>query len=54
MSETKRLIDQGGISINDIKITDPNAPARDYFRDGKIVIKKGKIKAVNVKIKSAS
>ncbi len=54
MSETKRLIDQGGISINDIKITDPNAPAKEYFKDGKIVIKKGKIKAVNVKIKSAS
>ena len=41
--EARRLIKQGGVSINDEKITDPSFEvSEDIFEDGKIIIKKGK------------
>ncbi len=42
-AEARRLIQQGGISIDDEKITDVNASvAKDAFDKGYVVIKKGK------------
>ena len=42
-AEARRLIQQGGISIDDEKITDVNAVvAKDAFSKGYVVIKKGK------------
>ena len=38
-SEARRLVQQGGISVNDEKLTDPNA---QLSIDGEIVVKKGK------------
>ena len=42
--EARRLIEQGGVSINDVKVTDPKASVTDAdFGDkGYLVIKKGK------------
>ncbi|MDO4594387.1 MAG: tyrosine--tRNA ligase [Tissierellia bacterium] len=41
--EARRLIKQGGISIDDKKITDPFLEiSKDLFEDNKIIIKKGK------------
>lgn len=51
-SDAKRVIRQGGTeTFEGEKITDPNAPAENFIRNKEIKIKKGKIKAVNVKIK---
>ena len=42
-AEARRLIQQGGISVNDEKITDVTAEIKaDIFTDGFIIIKKGK------------
>ena len=42
-AEARRLIQQGGISVNDEKITDVKAEiSADSFSDGFIVVKKGK------------
>lgn len=42
-AEARRLIQQGGISVNDTKITDVKAEiSSDDFGEGFIVIKKGK------------
>ena len=42
-AEARRLIQQGGISVNDEKITDVKAEIKaDIFTDGFIIIKKGK------------
>lgn len=38
-SEARRLVQQGGISVDDVKVTDPNAPVKI---DGEVIIKKGK------------
>ncbi len=38
-SEARRLLQQGGISVDDVKVTDPNAPVKI---DGEVIIKKGK------------
>ena len=38
--EGRRLVQQGGISVNDEKITDP--AAKINFENGEIIIKKGK------------
>lgn len=41
--EARRLVQQGGISIDDVKIEDPSfTVTEDLFKDGEIVIKKGK------------
>ncbi len=41
--EAKRLIQQGGVAVNDQKVTDPFAVVRlDAFADGYAMIKKGK------------
>lgn len=41
--EARRIIKQGGVSINDEKITDPSFEVtEDIFEDGRIIIKKGK------------
>ncbi len=38
-SEGRRLVQQGGISVDDVKVTDPNALIKI---DGQVIIKKGK------------
>ena len=41
--EARRLIKQGGISIDDEKVSDPSLEVtEDLFKDDKIIIKKGK------------
>jgi len=41
--EGRRLIQQGGISIDDMKVEDPNLVLKeDSFKDGTLMIKKGK------------
>ena len=41
--EARRLIQQNGLTINDVKITDVNAKVTDDdFKDGFIIVKKGK------------
>ncbi len=42
-SEGRRLVQQGGVSLNDEKITDPaTRVTNDSFNDGFVIIKKGK------------
>lgn len=42
-SEGRRLIKQGGVSLDDEKVTDPSLEiTADDFKDGEIIIKKGK------------
>lgn len=42
-SEGRRLIKQGGVSLDDKKVTDPTLEiTADDFKDGEIIIKKGK------------
>ena len=44
-AEARRLIEQGGLTINDKKIDDKNATLLDEdFIDGSVLIKKGKKK----------
>lgn len=50
MSETKRLIEQGGLTIDGKKINNPNLSAENYFKRGEITIRRGKIKAVRIKL----
>ena len=42
--EARRLIEQGGVSVNDAKVTDPKATVTeaDFGEKGYVVIKKGK------------
>ena len=41
--EARRLVQQGGVSVNDAKVTDPTATLSDAdFADGAAIIKKGK------------
>ena len=41
--EARRIIKQGGVSINDEKVADPSIEVtEDLFEDGRIIIKKGK------------
>ena len=41
--EGRRLVEQGGISVNDVKITDPTEQfTAENFKDGFIIVKKGK------------
>ncbi len=41
--EGKRLIQQGGVSVDDVKITDMfHKIAKDAFDKGQVIIKKGK------------
>ena len=41
--EARRLIQQNGLAVNDVKITDPAAiVSEDMFIDGSLIIKKGK------------
>ncbi len=41
--DARRLIEQGGVSIDDVKVTDvKQTVGKDGFKDGQIVIKKGK------------
>ena len=41
--EARRLIKQGGVSIDDEKVADPSLEVtEDLFNDNKIIIKKGK------------
>ena len=42
-SDGFRTIEQGGLTIDDVKVTDPKLMiTKDMFRDGKILIRKGK------------
>ncbi|MCT8976372.1 tyrosine--tRNA ligase [Clostridium sp. CX1] len=42
-SEARRLVQQGGLTINDEKITDINSEiTEEYFQDGSILIRRGK------------
>ena len=50
--EARRTIQQGGLSVNGEKITDPRANFKtDDFNDGKLIIKKGKKKFIKIVIK---
>lgn len=41
--EARRLVQQGGVAVNDEKITDVNATlGQDSFKEGQLIIKKGK------------
>ena len=41
--EGRRLVEQGGISVNDVKITNPTEQfTAENFKDGYIIVKKGK------------
>ena len=41
--EGRRLVQQGGVSLNDNKVTDPATQlTAEDFKDGYVVIKKGK------------
>jgi len=41
--EARRLVQQGGVSVNDAKVTDPTATLSDAdFAEGHAIIKKGK------------
>ena len=40
ISEARRLVQQGGITVNDEKITDPKAQIK--LTDGEVVVRKGK------------
>lgn len=40
-SEARRLVTQGGVSVDDVKITDPNAQV-DFSDKNQVIIKKGK------------
>lgn len=41
--EARRIVQQGGVSINDEKITDPSFEVtEEIFEDNRIIIKKGK------------
>ena len=41
--EARRLMSQGGVSVDDVKVTDPIASlSHDDFKDGQIILKKGK------------
>jgi len=41
--EVRRLVQQGGVSVDDVKVTDPATTfTAEDFKDGQIVIKKGK------------
>ncbi len=41
--EARRLVQQGGVSVNDVKVTDPTATLSEAdFADGAAIIKKGK------------
>ena len=41
--EGRRLVQQGGVSVNGEKVTDPAAAiSSDMFENGEIIIKKGK------------
>ena len=50
--EGRRLIAQGGISVNDEKITDIGfAVTNDCFKDGKMIVKKGKKSFLKILVK---
>ena len=40
--EARRLVQQGGISVDDVKITDPQTSYDSASLDNGIVVKKGK------------
>ena len=49
--EARRFVQQGGVSINDVKITDPrHLISLDDFKDGKILVRRGKKKYHQVEI----
>ena len=50
--DARRTVEQGGLSINGEKVTDPRASVtEDLFRDGEILIQKGKKKFIKVILK---
>ena len=53
-SEGRRLIQQGGVVVNDVKITemDKKFTAKDFHEDGALLIKKGKKGYHQIKIKN--
>ena len=51
-SEGRRLIEQGGISIDDVKVEDiDRIITLDDFKDGKVLIRKGKKVYHQIRIK---
>ena len=50
-SEAKRLIEQGGITINNERIENPNALLSTLLTEEENIIQRGKFKTVKVKIK---
>ena len=52
-SEARRLVEQNGISINQIKVTDVNRIIEESdFKDGFIVVQKGKKVFLKIKIEA--
>ena len=42
-SEGRRIVQQNGLAVNDVKITDPNAViTEDMFTENGMIVKKGK------------
>lgn len=50
-SEAKRLIKQGGITINNGRVENPNIPLSSLLTEEENIVQRGKLKAVKVKIK---
>ena len=55
-SEARRTIEQGGVSVNDVKITDVKQTftSNDYNNDGALLIKKGKKGFYQIKANEAN
>ena len=49
-SEARRLVEQGGISINKEKVMDPTFIIEESFKDGSLVLQKGKKVFVKVEL----
>ena len=52
-SEARRSVEQGGVSINGEKITDPKTAIREdaVKEDGSLILRKGKKKVIKVVLK---
>ena len=49
-SEARRLVIQGGVSINKEKVFDPTFIISNSFQDGKLILQKGKKVFVKVEL----
>lgn len=49
-AEAKRVIEQGGITINNERITSPNAPLSSFLIEEENIVQRGKQKIIKVKV----